>query len=126
MIETAGARVVLNATETGERGLLPSFEWEDSGDDPVDVLVRGYLENIVDAFQRPNKRLYAWLGQRLSSRRVRGIVLWVYTGCDLWRAEAQSLLEAFGLPVLLLEADTAQGCSPRDVGRVQAFVETLK
>jgi benzoyl-CoA reductase/2-hydroxyglutaryl-CoA dehydratase subunit BcrC/BadD/HgdB len=126
MIETAGARVALNATETGERSLLPSFDWEDSDDDPVGVLVRGYQESIVDAFQRPNNRLYAWLGQRLSSRRVRGIVLWVYTGCDLWRAEAQPLHETFGLPVLLLESDTTQGCTPRDVGRVQAFVETLK
>ena len=35
---------------------------------------------------------------------MRGIVLWHFTGCDLWRAEAQTLREAFGLPVLLLEA----------------------
>ena len=77
-------------------------------------------------FQRPNTRFYAWLKERLASRAIRGIVLWVYTGCDLWRAEAQTLRETFGLPVLLLEADEAQNCGPRDAGRIEAFVETLK
>ena len=33
--------------------------------------------------------------------------------------------EFFSLPVLLLEADEVVGISPRDVNRLQAFVETL-
>jgi len=93
---------------------------------PFDALAGGWFENIIDVFQRPNARLYSWLKPRLLSRKTRGIVLWHFTGCDLWRAEAQSLREVFRLPLLLLEADEAAGISARDVNRLQAFVETLK
>ena len=124
-IEAAGGHIVLNATENGERGLCPQFD-PNAGGNPFDALVAGYFENIVDVFQRPNTRLYSWLKLRLLSRQVRGIVLWLFSGCDLWRAEAQTLRESFGLPVLLLEAEEAARISPRDVNRVEAFVETLK
>jgi hypothetical protein len=184
LFESAGARITLNATETGERSLLPPFTLNDafkepselppgfgvrrqsrqsgsdtaleldirtrysirkrrrrsalpaqstlpiSGSDascdPLDLLVRGYFDNIVDVFQRPNTRLYAWLGERLTARGVRGIVLWLHTGCDLWRAETQTLRETFRLPVLLLEADEALTDSAREAGRIQAFVEMLQ
>jgi hypothetical protein len=56
---------------------------------------------------------------------VRGIILWHFTGCDLWRAEAQTLRETFSLPVLLLEAGTEPGAAPRELNRLQAFMETL-
>jgi hypothetical protein len=52
-------------------------------------------------------------------------VLWHYVGCDLWRAELQSLRQAFGLPVLLLDADEAAAGSPRACGRIEAFIESL-
>ncbi|HXP61301.1 MAG TPA: 2-hydroxyacyl-CoA dehydratase family protein, partial [Dongiaceae bacterium] len=126
VLEAAGGRVVLNATESGERSLCPSCEFAADNDEPFEVLLNGYFGGIVDVFPRPNTRLYTWLRPRLRSREVRGIVLWHFTGCDLWRAEAPSLREAFGLPVLLLEAEEAPGASPRAVNRLQAFVETLK
>jgi len=126
LIEAAGARIVLNATESGERSLLPAFRLENVSDDPLGAVARGYFENCVDVFQRPNTRLYSWLVERLIARGVRGIVLWVHTGCDLWRAEAQTLRETFRLPVLLLEADEVPGGSPREANRIQAFVETFK
>ena len=124
-IEAAGGRVVLNAAENGERSLCPQFDLDAEGD-PFDALVNGYFDNIADVFQRPNTLLYSWLKPRLESRQVRGIVLWLFTGCDLWRAEVQTLREAFGLPVLLLEAGAEPGNTPRDLNRLQAFVETLK
>ena len=126
LIEAAGARIVLNATESGERSLLPAFRLENVSDDPLGAVARGYFENCVDVFQRPNTRLYSWLGERLTARGVRGIVLRAHTGCDLWRAEVQTLRETFRLPVLLLEADEVPGGSPREANRIQAFVETLK
>ena len=126
LIEAAGTRIVLNATESGERSLLPPFRLEGFSDDPIGALARGYFENCADVFLRPNTRLYSWLGERLTARGVRGIVLWVHTGCDLWRAEVQTLRETFRLPVLLLEANTVPGGSPREAGRLQAFVETFK
>jgi hypothetical protein len=169
-IEKAGGRIVLNATEAGERSLWPASPlvqdaiklWagppERGGDslppqiqacgagdklsppreaeldaavplerlqeNALDLLARGYLPNCVDVFQRPNTRLYDWLRKRLSARQVRGIVLWHYVGCDLWRAEAQPMREAFGLPVLLLDADEA--APNRNIGRLEAFLESLR
>jgi len=125
-IEAAGGRVALNASETGERSLCPAFELDAAPGNPFDVLVQGCFDNIVDVFQRPNTRLYSWLKPRLASRHVRGIVLWHFTGCDLWRAEAQTLRETFGLPVLLLEAGGEPGDAPRELNRLQAFIEMLK
>jgi len=123
-IEKVGGRVVLNATEVGERSLWAVPPPDESGGDPVEQLARAYLANCVDVFQRPNTRLYDWLRARLTARRARGIVLWHHVGCDLWRAEAQSLRDAFGLPLLLLEADgMVQG---RNTGRVEAFLESLR
>lgn len=124
-IEAAGGRVVLNATKTGERSLCPAFELAPDCD-PFEALVHGYCDHSADVFQRPNTRLYSWLKPRLASRQARGIVLWHFTGCDLWRAEAESLREAFGLPVLLLEAGGEPGNAPRELTRLQAFVEMLQ
>ena len=160
-IENAGGRVVLNATEAGERSLWSASPMDhaqpDLGDPersvyaaetsidqagpdlPVTVstpsscsvnaallplLARGCLANCVDVFQRPNTRLYDWLRERLTARQVRGIVLWHYVGCDLWRAEAQPMRTAFGLPVLLLDADEA--APRRNTGRLEAFLESLR
>ncbi|MBM3881042.1 MAG: 2-hydroxyacyl-CoA dehydratase [Verrucomicrobia bacterium] len=125
-LERAGGRVALNATETGERSLLPQFRLDQARTDPVAALVHGYLGHSVDVFQRPNTRLYAWLGQQVAAWRIRGLVLWHFVGCDLWRAEAQSLREAFRLPVLVLEAGEGAGDSPRSLGRLEAFLELLK
>ncbi|MGO8929141.1 MAG: 2-hydroxyacyl-CoA dehydratase family protein [Limisphaerales bacterium] len=158
-IEKAGGRVVLNATEAGERSLWPASPLDDaqpgttersvfaaepsinrpgqdapapvSSPEPCSVnaalltlLARGCLANCVDVFQRPNTRLYDWLRERLTTRQVCGIVLWHYVGCDLWRAEAQPMREAFGLPVLLVEADEA--APNRNTGRLEAFLESLR
>ena len=131
-IESAGGRVVLNATEAGERSLGPAFSPERAPvaartlPDLLGLLTRSFLDNCVDVFQRPNTRLYGWLKERLTARKVRGIVLWHYVGCDLWRAEAQPLREAFGLPVLLLEAKEAAGEALRHSGRIEAFLESLR
>ena len=138
LIEGAGGGVVLNATEAGERslwcvagargtwgsdaGLVP-FKTESKG--THEELARLYLDNCIDVFQRPNTRLYAWLKERLTARQVRGLLLWHYVGCDLWRAEAQSLRETFGLPVLLLEANETASDLPRQAGRIEAFIESL-
>jgi benzoyl-CoA reductase/2-hydroxyglutaryl-CoA dehydratase subunit BcrC/BadD/HgdB len=126
VIENAGGRVVLNATETGERSLLPAFDSSAVRDDPFDAMADACFNGIADAFQRPNKSLYSWLKPRLLDRQVQGLVLWHFTACDLWRAEVATLREVSGLPVLPLEAGEAPGISRRQIDRVEAFVETLK
>lgn len=130
-IEAAGGRVVLNATEGGEHTLWQAAETgggtgiEEDSSALLRKLTRQYLDHCVDVFQRPNQRLYQWLEPRLALRQVRGIVLRYYVGCDLWRAEAASFREAFGLPVLLLEANETSSGLVRERGRLEAFVETL-
>jgi benzoyl-CoA reductase/2-hydroxyglutaryl-CoA dehydratase subunit BcrC/BadD/HgdB len=139
VIESAGGRVVLNATEAGERSLwyaaeVPPMPSAETGLPPFralrtatpEDLARLCLDHCADVFQRPNTRLYSWLQSRLTSRQVRGIVLWYHVGCDLWRAEAQPLREAFGLPVLLLEANQTASELPRQSGRIEAFLESLR
>ena len=125
-IESAGGRVVLNAAEPGERCLLPPLPVLLPGQPPLAALAGHYFDHSVDVFHRPNSRLYAWLGTRLGERGARGIVLWVHVGCDLWRAEAASLREAFGLPVLVLDEHEARGVGQRDLTRLCAFVESLR
>ncbi len=134
-LERAGGRVVLDATEAGERSLwdTPPAGGLPEGTPPacdcepaLQGLARLYLANCVDVFQRPNTRLYAWLRRRLEARGARGLVLWAHVGCDLWRAEAQSLREAFGLPLLVLDADDAAGAWPRITSRIEAFLEALR
>ena len=125
-LEAAGARVALNATEAGERSLLPELALNDFHTDPVGRLAQAYWDHCVDVFQRPNTRLYAWLRPRLACRDIRGMVLWHFVGCDLWRAEAQTLRETFGLPLVQIDADEAKPISPRCLSRLQAFVETLQ
>jgi benzoyl-CoA reductase/2-hydroxyglutaryl-CoA dehydratase subunit BcrC/BadD/HgdB len=125
-IERAGGRVVLDATEVGERSLCPRFPAGDWSGDPLEALVDAYLDQGVDVFQRPNQRLYAWLRERLLARGVRGIVLRTLVACDLWRAEAQTFREAFRLPVLLLDRDEHPGGAAREAGQLQAFLEMLR
>jgi benzoyl-CoA reductase/2-hydroxyglutaryl-CoA dehydratase subunit BcrC/BadD/HgdB len=125
-IEEAGGRVALDATEGGERSLWPRLPGGDWAHDPLTALAAAYLDHGADVFQRPNTRLYAWLRERFGPRGVRGIVLRTFVGCDLWRAEAQSLRETFGLPVLVLEAEEHSGGDAREAGRLQAFVEVLR
>jgi hypothetical protein len=152
ILERAGGRVVLNATEAGERSLWAAAPAGDRGEAPssdgagaeaghiagaseseagralagATGLAREYLAHCVDVFQRPNTRLYAWLRERLDARGARGLVLWAYVGCDLWRAEAQSLREAFGRPLLLLDAEEVASGWPRITGRIEAFLEALR
>lgn len=124
-IESAGGSVVLNATEPSERTLLPPLR-QSSARSSFEKLADHYFDHAVDVFHRPNSRLYDWLRPRLRDRRVRGIVLWVHIGCDLWRAEAASLREAFGLPVLALDAHEVHAGGLRDASRLAAFIESLQ
>ncbi len=131
VLEAAGATVVLNGAEPGERCLLPPLPEFGGGQGSFDELVNHYFENIVDVFRRPNSQLYSWLARYLPERGCRGILVWVRVGCDLWRAEAASLRETFGLPVLVLDSTVAHGSAdrgalgPRELTRIAAFLESL-
>jgi len=127
MIEQLGGRVVLDASETGERGMCPEFDRGRLADDPLLELAHAYFGGIPDASRRPDGELYRWLKCELTGRTVRGIVFRRYVWCDLWHAELARLKEWCGLPVLDLDAAGENGADlPRTSNRIRAFLEMLQ
>jgi benzoyl-CoA reductase/2-hydroxyglutaryl-CoA dehydratase subunit BcrC/BadD/HgdB len=126
-IEQAGGRVVLDATEAGERTLPPPFDFWRTEHRPLEELVDAYFGSIPDVFRRPNSALYEWLPRQLAARDARGIVVRRYVWCDLWHAELPRLKECCRLPVLDLDAalDDA-GAAARVQGQIEAFLELLR
>ena len=125
-IENYGGRIVLDATETGERGICGHFDMDKHQDDPLRELADTYF-CIPDVFRRPNNRLYDWLKEQLANREVRGIILWRYMWCDMWHAEVHRLKKWTELPVLDIDVNANEkGLSVRTHLRIQAFVEMLQ
>jgi benzoyl-CoA reductase/2-hydroxyglutaryl-CoA dehydratase subunit BcrC/BadD/HgdB len=127
LIERAGGRIVLDATEDGERALPRPFDPARVAADPLTELADAYFDGIPDAFRRPNTPLYDWLGREMTARHIRGIILRRYLWCDLWHAELQRLKQWSPAPVLEIDVGPDDIASPNRVqGRVEAFLETLK
>jgi benzoyl-CoA reductase/2-hydroxyglutaryl-CoA dehydratase subunit BcrC/BadD/HgdB len=125
-VEAVGGRVVLDATEGGERTLPAGFDPHRMKLDPLDALVEAYFGHIPDVFRRPNTGLYDWLGRELQARAVRGILFRRYLWCDLWHAEWQTLRD--WSPVPMIDFDVVQidpSAEQRILGRLEAFCETL-
>jgi benzoyl-CoA reductase/2-hydroxyglutaryl-CoA dehydratase subunit BcrC/BadD/HgdB len=127
MIEQAGGRIVLDATETGERGLCAAFDRRRLRDEPLMELANAYFGSINDASRRPNSELYKWLQQEIASRRVKGIIFHRYVWCDLWHAELQRLKDWSDLPVLDIDTDGNNDNEQlRTADRIRAFLEMLQ
>jgi len=127
LVERAGGCVVLDATEGGERTLPAPFDPERTRTRPLEELVDAYFGAIPDVFRRPNDRLYQWLGQRIASRGVRGILFRRYLWCDLWHAELHRLRQWSPVPVLDFDAvGEEDSATARTVGRLEAFLEMLQ
>jgi benzoyl-CoA reductase/2-hydroxyglutaryl-CoA dehydratase subunit BcrC/BadD/HgdB len=125
LIEAAGGRVVLDASETGERTLPRPLRHEAMQGDPFEELVAAY-HAIPDAFRRPNDRLYEWLGREIEACGARGLLLRRYLWCDIWHAEWRRLKEWSPVPVLEIDvADDEPSVPNRTQGRLEAFLETL-
>ncbi len=126
LVERCGGRVVLDATEGGQRTMPRRFDPQRVASDPVQELADAYFDGIADAFRRPNSRLYEWLMRQLPARGVRGIIFRRYAWCDLWHAELHRVKQRTRLPVLEIDAgpdDTA--AATRTEGRIEAFLEML-
>lgn len=127
LVENSGGRIVVNASEDGERTLPGLVDRRHLKDDPLDELVRIYFDTIPDVFRRPNTRLYEWLGEHLSAHSVRGIIFLRYPFCDLWHAELHRLRQWSEVPVLDIDVATGkQGESSRTRGRIEAFLEMFR
>ena len=127
MISDAGGRIVLDAMETGERGLCPPFDRRALRDDSFAQLADAYFNGIHDASRRPNSAFYVWLKAQLATRDVRGIVVHRYIWCDIWHAEQRRLKDWAGVPVLEIDADDGGATSgERTCNRIRAFLEMLQ
>jgi benzoyl-CoA reductase/2-hydroxyglutaryl-CoA dehydratase subunit BcrC/BadD/HgdB len=127
LIEHAGGRVVLDATEDGQRTLPRPFNPERLAVDPLQELADAYFDAIPDAFRRPNTKLHEWLKREIAARQIRGIILRRYLWCDLWHAALAELKQASGVPVLEVDVGPDDAASPNRVqGRIEAFLETLR
>jgi len=127
IIEQSGGRIVLDATETGERGLCGPFDRRRLHDEPLMELADAYFGGIRDISRRPNSELYKWLKRELASRQVQGIVFRRYLWCDMWHAELRRLKDFSDLPVL--DIDTAGDNEmerQRTTNRIRAFMEMLQ
>lgn len=126
IVEECGGRIVLDATETGQRGLCRAFDRRSLSEDPLMELAQAYFD-IPDASRRPNSELYKWLQRELAQAGARGIIFHHYVWCDMWRAEFARLKESTNLPVLGLDSDGHNDTSSaRAHTRIRAFLEMLQ
>jgi hypothetical protein len=127
IIERAGGRIVLDATENGERTQPAPLDADRLREDPMGELARAYFDAIPDVFRRPNTLLYDWLSNQIELRGINGILLYRHVWCDLWHAEVHRLKNTFQVPILDLEmGDADAGRQDRTATRLQAFLEALK
>ncbi len=127
IIEDCGGLIVLDATETGERGMCAQFDRRRLHEAPLMELVNAYFGSIPDASRRPNNQLYDWFERELASRKVRGIIFRRYVWCDIWHAELYRLKQWTDLPVLDIDVSgRGEALSARIIQRIQAFVEMLR
>jgi benzoyl-CoA reductase/2-hydroxyglutaryl-CoA dehydratase subunit BcrC/BadD/HgdB len=127
IVAESGGRIVLDATETGERGMCAPLDAEGLREDPLSKLARAYFGGIQDVSRRPDSELYDWFEEKLTERAVRGIIFRRYVWCDMWHAELGRLKDLINLPVL--DIDTAgdfESEENRTAGRIGAFMEMLQ
>jgi benzoyl-CoA reductase/2-hydroxyglutaryl-CoA dehydratase subunit BcrC/BadD/HgdB len=126
-VQEAGGRIVLDATEWGERTLPRAFDIQRTHRDPLPELADAYFGAIPDVFRRPNGALYEYLGRELEARHACGLIVRRYLWCDLWHAEVAQLKAWSPVPVLDLDAADSEASSEgRTRGRIEAFLEMLR
>jgi benzoyl-CoA reductase/2-hydroxyglutaryl-CoA dehydratase subunit BcrC/BadD/HgdB len=121
LLAELGAQVVLDATETDERGLPAPFDAAQLAADPLAELVRAYFDTIPDAFRRPDSQLYEYLRRQVAERNVQGLVLVRHVWCDHWHAQRERLKQCMALP--LVEIDLGDQDQQRQ--RMRTRLETL-
>ncbi len=125
IVRDCGGWIVLDATETGQRGVCGPFDRRRLAEDPLTELAETYFR-IPDAGRRPNSELYQWLQEQLVRAGARGIIFHHYVWCDKWHAEFSRLKEWSKLPTLRLDSEGEGEIEVVRVrNRVRAFLETF-
>lgn len=131
VIDQSGGRVVLDATESGERTRPRPFDPTRLAEAPLLELADAYF-SIPDVFRRPNDAMADYLLAEFDRRGVRGVVMVRYLWCDLWHAEFAHLRERGGVPMVALDLTGGRdgaGCDgavERVRVRVRSLVETVR
>ncbi|MBU0754824.1 MAG: 2-hydroxyacyl-CoA dehydratase family protein [Planctomycetes bacterium] len=127
LIERFGGTVMLDATTSGERTMPAPFglDTPKSARDPFAALVEAYFNHIPDAFRRPNRSLYQWLGEKFRERDIQGILFRQFIWCDTWRGEMHRMREWAKLPFLSLDVGDDPAVPPRTATRIESFLEML-
>lgn len=127
MVENSKGKIVLDATETGERTLPRPFNSSLLREKPLAELADAYFGTIPDISNRPNDRLYDWLKKKIFQTKARGIILRRMIFCDTWHSFLYQLRKVLNLPVLDLDEDgQIHKSKQRLINRIQAFLEMLK
>ena len=127
IVEQFGGQIVLDATETGERGMPLPFDRRALRDNPIIELANSYFNGIPDASRRPNSELYRWFENQLTGRAVRGIIFRRYVWCDTWHAELRRLKEWINLPVLDIDVGgSSKAHKQRLPNLIHSFLEMLQ
>ena len=124
LLSAAGGSLVLDASETGELALVPPYDLRRLCEDPANELASAYF-TLPHPTRRPNDFFYAWLRERLVSRRVQGIIFWRHVWCDIWHVELARVREFCGLPVVDLDSSTQGGSRTRAESRILSLLELL-
>jgi benzoyl-CoA reductase/2-hydroxyglutaryl-CoA dehydratase subunit BcrC/BadD/HgdB len=126
VVDECGGRIVLDATETGMRGMCGRLDRRSLRDDALGELAAAYFGTIPDASNRANSRLYQWLKERLEAEGVRGIIFHRYIWCDMWHAELSRMREWAAVPVLDVDMGDGEAVSAGARQRIEAFLEMLR
>ena len=126
VFKSAGAVVVLDGCEGGERTAAGRIDERVAAKDPFRALTKAYFDTIPDVFFRPNDRLYVWIKKMFAERKPAGVILMNHLWCDLWKAEESRIRKETGLPFLSIELTDACCATESIKTRLEAFVEALK
>lgn len=125
LVDRAGGRVAVDATESGEREWPRRFDRRRMKEDAFEELADAYFGHIPAIFRRPNGGFFEWLAATRNRTPVRGIVFAAHPWCDLWRAELPRIREVCARPVLSLHLAGEGNAEGAWTTRIQAFLEML-
>jgi|GEM_PF-634475 len=91
----------------------------------IDGLKKGYYNQPMCIFKRPNKGYYEWIEKDIKETKSTGIIAYVLDYCDNFDFELLKMEKKFALPILKLKSDFSfQNLSQLKV-RIDAFIEVL-
>lgn len=122
LLEDSGFDIAFNATCTGDRNIDFDISIKD---DPIVDLADSYFNRPPCIWKRPNDSFYSYVSKKLGETGATSVIWRSVRYCDLWNIEAQRAKQIINLPMLVLDMNYSDTCSPRTATRVEAFRESL-